>query len=143
MNFLPTDWQATAFFVLKDAVANAVKLKKHRISNESPICSACGNVDNNVHRLKLCLGIRIIWMWIANKLWQRLNVNVDDPEELLVKKLKREEEAGLWFVMAGIHYNFHKFRDGTLSDFLNQIRVSRLLNKEYLERRFGVLLRIF
>jgi hypothetical protein len=31
-------------------------------------------------------------MWIANKLWQRLNVHVDDPEELLMKKLKKEEE---------------------------------------------------
>jgi hypothetical protein len=60
-----------------------------------------------------------------------------------VKKLKKEEEAGLWFVMAAIHYKFHNFREGTLSDFFNQIRVSRLLNKEYLERRFGVLLRIF
>jgi hypothetical protein len=143
MNFIPTDWQATAFLVLNDAVANAVKLKKHHISNESPICSACGNVDNNIHRLKLCLGSRIIWMWIANKLWQRLNVNVNDPEELLVKNLKKEEEAGMWFVMAAIHYNFHNFRDGTLNDFLNLIRVSRLLNKEYLERRFGILLRIF
>jgi hypothetical protein len=124
MNFLPTDWQATAFLVLIDAVANAIKLKKHRISNESPICSACGKVDNNVHRLKLCLGSRIIWMWIANKLWQRLNVNVDHPEELLVKKLKKEEEAGMWFVMAAIHYNFHNFKD-TLSEFLNQMRVER------------------
>jgi hypothetical protein len=75
-----TDWQATVFLVLNDAVANAVKLKKHRISNESPICSAYWNVDKNVHKLKLCFGSKIIWMWIANKLWQRLNVNVDDPE---------------------------------------------------------------
>jgi hypothetical protein len=109
------------------------KLKKHHISNQSPICRACGNVENtkDMH-----------WMWIPNKLWQQFYVNVDDPEELLVKNLK-EEEAGLWFVMAGIHYNFHNFRDGTLNDFLNLIRVSRLLNKEHLKRRFGVLLRIF
>jgi hypothetical protein len=53
-------------------------------------------------------------MWIANKLWQRLNVNVDDSEELLVKNLKEEEEAGLWFVMAAIDCNFYNFRDGTL-----------------------------
>jgi hypothetical protein len=128
--------------VLDDVVANAVKLKKHHISNESPICSACENVDNNVHGLKICIGSRIIWMWIGNKLWQRLNLNVDDPEELLVKNLK-EEDAGLWFVMATIYYNFHNFRDGALKDFLNLILVSRLLNKEHLQRRFGVLLRIF
>jgi hypothetical protein len=67
--------------LLNDAVANAVKLKKHQISNKSLICSAC----RNVYRLKMCLGSRIIWMWIPNNLWQRLNVNVDDPEELLVK----------------------------------------------------------
>jgi hypothetical protein len=139
-DFFTNRLASDGFFSVEWCVANAIKLKKHRISNESPICSACGKVDKNVHRLKLCLGSRIIWMWIANKLWQRLNVNVDDPE---VKKLWKEEEAGLWFVMAAIHYNFHNFKDGTLSDFLNQMRVSRLLNKEYVERWFGVLLRIF
>jgi hypothetical protein len=89
MTFLPTDWQATAIY---GAVANSFKFKKPHISNESLICSACVNVDNNVHRLKLCLGSRIIWMWIANKLWQRLNVNVDDPEEQLVKNLKKKRK---------------------------------------------------
>jgi hypothetical protein len=42
-------------------------------------------------------------------------------------------------VVAAIHYNFHNFRDGILNDFLNLLRVFRLLNKE---RRFRVLLRI-
>jgi hypothetical protein len=142
-NFIPTDWQATAFLVLNDVVANAVKLQRHRIGNESPICSVCGNVDNNVHRLKLCEGSRLVWMWVADKLWRRLSVNADDPEELLVKNLNLEEEAGLWFVMAAIHDNFLNFRNGTVKDFLNMIREARWLNREHLELKFGRLLRVF
>jgi hypothetical protein len=34
------DWQATSFLVLNDAVANAVKLKKHHMRNELPMCLA-------------------------------------------------------------------------------------------------------
>jgi hypothetical protein len=44
------------FLVLNAAVENAVKLKKHHISNESPICRTCRHVDNNLHRLK-ALGV--------------------------------------------------------------------------------------
>jgi hypothetical protein len=34
-------------------------------------------------------------------------LNFDDPEELFCRRLTLLEEAGLWYVVAAVHYNIH------------------------------------
>jgi hypothetical protein len=56
LSFLPTDWRASVYLMVNDALPNAVRLRRHRINMDNPVCAICNNNDDNVHRLKMCAG---------------------------------------------------------------------------------------
>jgi hypothetical protein len=60
-----------------------------------------------------------------------------------VLKGNREEEAGLWFTMAALHYNVQNYEDGELENFKEMLRRVRWSKKKILEQIFGNLLNIF
>jgi exonuclease III len=142
-NFIPTDWKVATYLIINDVVPNAARINAHRISQNSIFCNECGFLDNNVHRVKLCHGSVQIWGWLADLLKDRLFLEVNDPEELLVTKLNLNGEAGLWFTCAVIFYNCQKYTNGTLTDFQDMIRKIRWSKKSFLENRFSNRLNLF
>jgi hypothetical protein len=58
-------------------------------------------------------------------------------------KGNREEEAGLWFTMAALHYNMQYYKDGELENFKEMLSQVRWSKKKNLQQRFGHLLNIF
>jgi exonuclease III len=142
-NYIPTDWKVATYLVLNDVVPNAARVNAHRISQNSVFCSECGFLDNNVHRVKLCCGSGHVWSWLADLLKNRLYLDVNDPEELLVSKLNLNGEAGLWFTCAAIFYNCQKYKDGTINDFQDMVRKIRWAKKSILETRFSNQLNCF
>jgi hypothetical protein len=118
-SYLPSNWRVTTYLVVNDVIPNSQKLRAHRIGDGNVFCSRCNYLDNNVHRLKKCIGAREIWSWLTSLLRTRLNLTISDPEELLVMNLDRKHEAGMWFLTAAIHYNVLHFYDGNLNQFKN------------------------
>jgi hypothetical protein len=74
-----------------------------------------------------------MWTWLTTTLQNRLRLDITDPEELLVMKGNREEEAGLWFTMAALHYNMQYYKDGEFENFKEMLRRVRWLKKKILE----------
>jgi exonuclease III len=142
-NHVPSDWKSTTYLVINDIIPNRVKLRRHRINEEDPVCLKCQTIDDNVHRIKKCPAAKQVWDWVHNKLTYNLSISVEDPEELISRKLNRTEKAGLWLVMAAIHYNIFNYLDGSLESFKNMIRTSRWKDKAKIEKKFGNLLNIF
>jgi Reverse transcriptase (RNA-dependent DNA polymerase) len=142
-NFIPSDWRIATYMVINDVVPNAARLSAHRIAHTSLYCSECDFLDNNVHRIKLCCGSSEIWSWLTNLLQNRLNLNVTDPEELLITKLNLNGEAGLWITCAAIFFNCKFFAKGTLDEFKEIVRKMRWSKKEILESRFSNKLNFF
>jgi hypothetical protein len=77
--------------VVNDVIPNSQKLRAHRIADDETFFVA---VDNNVHRMKKCIGAREIWYWLTSLLKTRLNLTVGDPEELLVMNLDKKLVCG-------------------------------------------------
>jgi hypothetical protein len=142
-NYIPTDWKVATYLVINDVVPNAARVNAHRISQGSIFCNECGFLDNNVHRIKLCCGSDQVWSWLADLLRNRLFLDVNDPEELLVTKLGLNGEAGLWFTCAAIYYNCQHYKNGTINDFQEMVRKIRWSKKSLLETRFSNQLNCF
>jgi hypothetical protein len=104
-NYLPSDWRATTYLLVVNVIPNSQKLRAHRIGDGNVFCSRCNYLDNNVHRLKKCIGAREIWIRLTSLLRMRLNLTISDHEELLVMNLDKKHETGLWFLTAAINYN--------------------------------------
>jgi hypothetical protein len=66
--------------VVNDEIPNSQKLRAHRIAVGNVFCSRCNYLDNNVHRLKKCIGAREIWYWLTSLLRTRLNLTLSDPD---------------------------------------------------------------
>jgi hypothetical protein len=129
-NYLPSDWRATTYLVVNDVFPNTLKLRAHRIGDGNVFCSRCNYLDNNLHRLKKCIGAREIWYWLTSLLGTILNLTISDPEELLVMNLDKKHEADLWFFTTAIHYNVLYFCDGNLNQFKNMVRNTRWAKKD-------------
>lgn len=142
-NYLPTDWRASVYMIVNDALPNTERLRRHRITSESPVCMLCNNNDDNVHRLKLCIGAASTWNWLNFKLKNVMRLEIDDPEELLVSCLNKKEEAGLWLTFGVMHFNFQKYKNGQIKEMENMIRQVRWSKRHILERKFDNLLNIF
>jgi Reverse transcriptase (RNA-dependent DNA polymerase) len=142
-SFLPTDWRANVYMLVNDAVPNAARLRRHRISMDCPVCRVCGNTDDNIHRLRLCAGSVRTWDWLNHKLKNVLRLEIDDPEELLVNGLGRKEEAGLFLTFGVMSYNLKNFKEGSIQEMENSIRRIRWSKRHILEKKFGNLLNIF
>jgi hypothetical protein len=84
LNFIPTDWKMTMY--LNDVIRNNVKLKKHRIpGTQSPNCLECHVLDTNAHKSKRCKFSLLSWEWLKQRFNRNLNLDVDDPEEILTR----------------------------------------------------------
>jgi hypothetical protein len=139
-NYLPSDWRATTYLVV-NLIPNSHRA--HRIGHGNVFCSRCYYLNNNVHRLKKCIGARGIWIWLTSLLRTRLNLTISDHEELLVMNLDKKHETGLWFLTAAIHYNVLHFCDGNLNQFKNIVRNTKWAKKDILTKKFGNFLNIF
>ncbi len=142
-SFLPTDWRAAVYLLVNDAVPNAARMRRHRISLDCPLCRVCGHNDDNIHRLRLCDGSVRTWNWLNHKLKNVLRLDIDDPEELLVNVLGRKEEAGLFLTIGVMYYNMKNYKEGTIREMENVIRQIRWSKRHILERKFGNLLNTF
>jgi zinc-binding in reverse transcriptase len=64
LNHIPTNWAATTYLFLNDAIPNNVKMRRHNIT-DPPFCPVCGLTDDTNHRIKLCLGARDVWNFVG------------------------------------------------------------------------------
>jgi hypothetical protein len=86
----------TVNLVVNDAIPNGERLRRHRISDDPPNCTTCGQIDDTLHRVKYCIGSSTIWPFLTQLLIQRLALKISDPSELLSGRLDIHGEAGLW-----------------------------------------------
>jgi hypothetical protein len=91
----------------------------------------------------MCAGAALTWNWLDRKLKNVLHLGIDDPEELLVTNLGREEEAGFWLTVGVMHYNLKNYKNGNIQELENILRRMRWSKKRILERKFENLLNIF
>jgi hypothetical protein len=142
-HFLPTDWRASVFMLVNDAIPNVARLRRHQITSDNPVCVICNNEDDNIHRIKLCAGATLTWNWLTRKLNDVLRLDIDDPEELLVTHSGKKEQAGLWLTIGVMHFNLKNYKTGKIQDLENMLRRMRWSKRHILEKFFGNLLNIF
>jgi exonuclease III len=137
-NFIPTDWRMTMYRVLNDVIPNNVKLKKHRIpGTSSPNCLECHVLDTNAHRSKRCEFSLLSWEWLKQRFDRNLNLDVDDPEEILTRCSGRNGKAGLWLLLGVVHYNMKNYKAGSIAEMTDGFRKIRWQRKKEVEKIFG------
>jgi Reverse transcriptase (RNA-dependent DNA polymerase) len=134
LNHLPTEWTSAVYLVINDVIPCGVRLNRHQISGAQPICSTCGQIDDTVHRVKYCVGSRVIWQFLKNLLIQRLGLQINDPAELLSQDLGISGRAGLWLTTAAIWFNINNYRSGQLENYKQEIREMRWRRRDLLTR---------
>lgn len=88
-NFLSTNGKNSLFMTLNDIVPCKDKLFRHAIRGTSTnLCEYCGVVDSSKHRIKECKTSKVIWEWVSLTIINKMNIQISDPEELIVKKNK-------------------------------------------------------
>ncbi len=136
MSHLPSDWVSSTYLVINDVIPNGQRLLRHQITGDPdpPVCVTCGSPDDTNHRVKYCLGSRVIWNFIKNTLIQRLGLQIDDPAELISENLTRNGKAGLWWTLAAISFNIQNFRTAQLEDFKQNVLEMRWRKRKLLEK---------
>jgi exonuclease III len=142
LKHIPTEWASAMFLVLNDCVPNGVKMRRHGITTEQPLCDLCGLLDDTNHRIKSCIGAKDVWDFTKEILTSKLHLNTEDPADILSKKLNLVGEVGLWLVSAAIAYNTQKYRSVNLEDFKQFVRQMRWRKRHLLEK-FGNLIWFF
>jgi exonuclease III len=144
LSHIPTDWKMSMYLILNDTISNNHRMFQHNIGGvQSPDCSVCGRRDTNAHRIKDCIFSTTSWRWLKEKLAQRTNLEIDDPEELLGTRMQAGVKAGLWLLFGVVHYNIKYYDCGTMEEMLDGMRKHRWQRNFELERVCGTALNCF
>jgi hypothetical protein len=136
-NFIPKE-KMTMYRVLNDVIPNNVKLKEHRIrSRQSQTCLECHVLDTNAHSSKRCEFSLLSREWLKQRFIRNLNLDVDDPEEILTRCSERNGKAGLWLLLGVVHYNMKNYKAGSITEMIDGFRKIRWQRKEEVEKIFG------
>jgi hypothetical protein len=127
-----------------NVIPNNAKLKKHRITGtQSPNCLECHVLDTNAHRSKRCEFSWLSWEWLKQRFKRNLNLDVDDPEEILTRCSGRNGKAVLCLLLGVVHYNMKNCKAGSITKMTDGFRKISWQRKKEVEKIFGNVLYCF
>jgi hypothetical protein len=76
-------------------------------------------------------------------LTRNLNLDVDDPEEILTRFSGRNVKAGLWLLLGVVHYNMKNYKAGSIAKMTDSFRKQRWQRKKRSRKYFETLCTVF
>jgi hypothetical protein len=64
---------------------------------------------------------------------RNLNLDVDDPEEILIRCSGRNGKTGLWFLLGVVHYNMDNYKVGSITEITDGFRKIKWQRKKEVE----------